>query len=122
MLKEKHNIRQIESEGFRRWFFDTEFDLIVWYESESAEGPFGFQLCYDKPGTERALTWSDRHGYSHTRVDDGEVPFSNKMTPVLVADGVFERDDILARFREAAGGLDPSLRSLIESRIEEYPG
>ena len=37
----------------RRWIADEYFDLIVWYEDDQTI--HGFQLCYDKPGRERAL-------------------------------------------------------------------
>jgi len=56
MLTEIRNARQVEGEGFRRWFTDDYFDLIVWYGDQNAM--IGFQLCYDKQGKERALTWT----------------------------------------------------------------
>jgi len=120
MLQEKQEIRQIENEGFRRWFFDKFFDLIVWYDDESLNTILGFQLCYDKNEKERALTWSKRHGYSHTKVDDGEMPYGNKMTPILVSDGVFEKDTILEMFKEASENLDPEIRSLVSGAVGQY--
>ena len=39
----------------RRWLSDDFFDLIVWYRPDDTI--HGFQLCYDKPYWERALTW-----------------------------------------------------------------
>ena len=54
MLNEIANLRQISEEGHRRWFTDSYFDLIVWYERDGATLA-GFQLCYDKEGEERAL-------------------------------------------------------------------
>ncbi len=42
MIVEKKDARQIENEGFRRWFTDDFFDLIVWYENKEITG---FQLC-----------------------------------------------------------------------------
>jgi hypothetical protein len=71
MLVEIRNTRQIEGEGFRRWFTDEFFDLIVWYDEKRTL--VGFQLCYDKEGRERALTWTREHGFQHNRIDDGEV-------------------------------------------------
>ncbi len=32
---ERKNLRQIAGGGFRRWFSDEYFDLIVWYEGEA---------------------------------------------------------------------------------------
>lgn len=126
MLKERQDVRQIEGEGFRRWFSDQYFDLIVWYEDDSPGDCLGFQLCYDKEGNERALTWTKRHGYSHTKVDDGENPFSNKMSPVLVSDGIFERDEIIGKFRKAAeaskgpGEIERGLLAFIEEKLRAY--
>jgi hypothetical protein len=120
MLKEKRDVRQIEGEGYRRWFADKYFDLIVWYEDESAETCVGFQLCYDKEGTERALTWSKQHGYSHTKVDDGENPYSSKMTPVLVSDGVFEHETVRKQFLDAADNLEDDLTAYIDDKLQAY--
>jgi hypothetical protein len=54
----------------RRWIADEYFDLIVWYEDDQTI--HGFQLCYDKPGRERALTWTRAGGFQHTAIDSGE--------------------------------------------------
>ena len=80
MLTEIQNVRQIPGEGFRRWFSDNYFDLIVWYDDERKL--VGFQLCYDKDGRERALTWTHEHGFQHNRIDSGEIAGHIKMTPV----------------------------------------
>jgi len=32
MLVEHAHVRQIHGEGYRRWFADDYFDLIVWYD------------------------------------------------------------------------------------------
>lgn len=42
---EMRNVRQDSADYFRRWFFDHDFDLIVWYLPNGSI--FGFQLCYD---------------------------------------------------------------------------
>jgi hypothetical protein len=54
----------------RRWLSDDFFDLIVWYRPDDTI--HGFQLCYDKPYWERALTWLSDRGFSHMEVDSGE--------------------------------------------------
>ncbi|MCX7787502.1 MAG: hypothetical protein N2442_07380 [Spirochaetes bacterium] len=117
MLREINNVRQIPEEGFRRWFRDDEFDLIVFYPSSDSEEIIAFQLCYRKDGQERVLTWRKRGGHSHNRVDDGEVFFHNKMTPILVADGIFHKEEVLNRFRSAAHHLDRKLMQFIEESI-----
>ena len=50
MLSEFKGVKQNRTDGFRRWFLDDYFDLIVWYNnSHDIEG---FQLCYDKKYSE----------------------------------------------------------------------
>ena len=119
MLSEIRNPRQIEGEGRRRWFTDEYFDLIVWHD-ESGELA-GFQLCYDKPREERALSWRAGRGYSHERVDDGEIPGRAKMSPVLVPDGIFARDDVAARFLEASADIDRDIRTFVYDRLQQFP-
>ena len=120
MLSEIRNPRQIEGEGRRRWFTDDYFDLIVWYDLSGELA--GFQLCYDKARTERALTWRRDQGYSHERVDEGEIPGRAKMSPVLVPDGAFPRNGVAERFFEASAQIDPEIRELVYDRLLRFPG
>ncbi|AFG38231.1 hypothetical protein [Spirochaeta africana] len=121
MLQEFENVRQIAGEGKRRWFRDQEFDLIVWFDPDDADSITGFQLCYDKQGTERAVTWRRNQGFQHHRIDDGEEPYAPKRSPILVADGVFHAENTAARFRQAAEAIDPAIRNLVCARLAEYP-
>jgi hypothetical protein len=115
MLSEIRNARQVQGEGFRRWFTDEYFDLIVWYDNDRRL--IGFQLCYDKLQRERALTWTREHGFQHNRIDSGEVPGHSKMTPVIIADGAFNRDPVVQRFQEASAGIDPEIASFVAATI-----
>jgi hypothetical protein len=117
MLVEKKNVRQVPGEGVRRWFTDNYFDLIVWYEQGEV---VGFQLCYDKTGRERALTWRRPASYQHNRVDDGEAPLAYKMSPVLVQDGVFDREGVAERFRRASSRIDPRITGLVRKALHAY--
>ena len=129
MLAEIQDARQIPGEGFRRWFTDEYFDLIVWYDSPGAASPLpdslealrGFQLCYDKAGRERAVTWTREHGYQHNRIDSGEIPGRAKMTPVVVADGEFSNDAVADAFRSEAAALDPALAQFVYAAVKAYP-
>ncbi len=120
MLTEIHNPRQIEGEGFRRWFTDEYFDLIVWYSDDRAL--IGFQLCYDKLERERALTWTREHGFQHNRIDAGEVPGHAKMTPVIIADGEFSRDPVAERFWKASGQIEPAVARFVYETVKKFPG
>jgi hypothetical protein len=119
MLSEIRNPRQVPGEGFRRWFTDEYFDLIVWYDA--ARRLIGFQLCYDKDDHERALTWTAVSGFQHNRIDDGEIPGHSKMTPIIVADGSFNARPVAERFREASAAIEPGIAAFVSETLETYP-
>jgi hypothetical protein len=119
MLKEDKNIRQIPGISNRRWFSDNQTDLIVW-ENEAQEIT-GFQLCYGKGRTERALTWHRESGYSHELVDDGENrPFRYKSTPVLLPDGAFDASAVAEDFRERSSHIDKQVSAFVYARLCAY--
>ena len=120
MLSEITNTRQIPGEGKRRWFRDDEFDLIVWYDDNNTV--FGFQLCYDKLLGERALTWKKSGSYQHDAIDDGEVPFGNKMSPILVADGSFDKKRIAQVFVDKSAQIEQEIVDLVIEKVQNYPG
>lgn len=122
MLKEIPETRQIEGEPRRRWFADEEFDLIIWYSARDEVE--GIQLCYREKGSvERALTWLKGKGFSHNKIDDGEgMPERHKMTPILVPDGVWDRNMVLEHFEVAGAGLEQEIRELVAGVLKEYHG
>jgi len=118
MLVEIDNPRQNENER-RRVFHDDYFDLYVWIAHDGAIG--GFQLCYDRDGMERALTWREKFGYSHEKVDPGEETGRHyKMKPVLLDDGIFDYRAIAGRFIEAAARIDSAIAGFVYKKILEY--
>lgn len=129
MLTEIENVRQIEGEPRRRWFHDDHFDLIVWLGAD--EGPemptapqetvIGFQLCYNKTESPRALTWYARSGYSHCRVDDGESrPGKYKAAPILLQNGPFNKNSIADRFMRSSRKMDPEIARFVHEKIAAY--
>jgi len=119
MLEEITNVRQQEKEGFRRWFRSGFFDLIVWYDQERIIT--GFQLCYGKPDAERAIIWQVSKGYTHQKVDDGEISGGYKMTPILVKNGIFEKESIIRQFKTEAENLEHVLVNLIIEKLLNVP-
>jgi hypothetical protein len=120
MLREIPKVRQIEGEPRRRWFTDEHFDLVIWGDDSSAI--LGFQLCYDKTRSEHALTWKSGDGFIHNRVDTGEDrPGRYKSTPILVADGEFDVEDVAAKFLGHSDGLDADSRDFIYYKLLDYP-
>lgn len=99
----------------RRWFSDDYFDLIVWYDVQGEIA--GMQLCYDKQGHERALTWTRDGGVKHERVDTGEPSPVKNMAPILVPDGVVPFCELLTQFRARSGSLEPALVNAVLARL-----
>lgn len=95
MIENKY-VRQIEGKGHRRWFLDEYFDLILW---EDKNGDIlRFELCYGKDKDEHALTWDYPANHMHLKVDDGEDRLGiHKMTPILLADGYFDKETIAGK-------------------------
>lgn len=120
MLREITPARQVSDEPPRRWFAGNALDLIVWY---SASGEIqGFQLCYSKGHDEHALTWWKGKGFFHDRIDDGEGrPDDQKMTPILLPDGSFDKERVISQFRDNSAEIDQELVQFVVRTIEGYP-
>ena len=119
MLIEAKEVKQYDGEGYRRWFTDNYFDLIVWYKDDSI---IGFQLCYDKEVKERSVTWIKNKGFAHNKIDDGEIPGHAKMTPILVPDGIFNKEKIADKFKKESKKIDAEISAFIYSKLITYPG
>lgn len=118
MLKEVLNTRQDKGQLKRRWFSSRDADLIVWYSDD--EKIFGFQLCYDRHGREKAITWNSAHGFSHNLVDDGEaVGMAHKRTPILVADGLFDVAAISRLFEKICQHVPPEIAEFVSKKLAE---
>ncbi|MBN2713727.1 MAG: hypothetical protein JXR97_15015 [Planctomycetes bacterium] len=117
MLRELKRVRQVTG-CIRRWFDDDYMDLIVWYNF--CKVVTGFQLCYDKGGYERALTWIEGKGFSHNRIDDGESGIGWKATPVLLPDGEMDKGEVKREFDNRSGELDMDVRLLVRDKLNEY--
>jgi hypothetical protein len=102
----------------RSWMSDEYFDLVVWYERSNAI--HGFQLCYDKPRWERALTWMADRGFTHAVIESGEEDPQANRTPVLVPDGSFPADSVTREFRARSGGLPKSLRNFVLAKLKQF--
>jgi hypothetical protein len=111
-------VQHVRGDRDRRWLVDDHFDLIVWYDSRG--GIHGFQLCYDKPHSERAFTWLTDRGFSNMQVDAGEAHAFGNQTPILLPDGSFPAERVAAEFERHAGTLPPELRDLVLQKIAEY--
>lgn len=115
MLVEFTQVKQ-EAAGFRRWFEDDGMDLIVWHGADAQ--PTGFQICYVHGQEELALTWQALGGFSHARVDAGDMRPDKNLAPVLVSGGKVPWTVLREEFRRRAQGLEPVLRGWIERKLE----
>ena len=119
MLQESYARGKSDNE-IRRWFSDDDFDLIVWSDHDNAVS--GFQLCYDKQRSERALTWRQKYGFRHERVDSGETNPAKNQSPILVPDGVCPIVELTELFLSRSQGVDPLIRSFVTAKLREYGG
>lgn len=118
-LYEINDVRQIDGEPKRRWFYDDFFDLVLWLDDSGKI--LGFQLCYDKRRDQHALTWRADSGYLHNRVDDGESrPGKYKASPVLQPNGRFSKEGIAALFLRASRHLDRWIVEMVYEKIIQY--
>jgi len=116
MLHEVKNTRQEPGEPFRKCFSDDYFDLIIWYKVGNHID--GFQLCYDKPLNEHALTWERKKGFFHNKVDtQEEFPHKNR-TPILVSDGNFLVKKVMDKFVQNADHLEEATLNFIIQKME----
>jgi hypothetical protein len=120
MMIEMRHVRQDSPDLRRHWYFDDNFDLIVWYRPDGSL--FGFQLCYDKAlDDEKALTWLATRGLSHHKVDTGEEsPWTNRTPMLTESEGRSGMAKLLSRFGSASEGLPVELKTLVEQKIREY--
>lgn len=119
-MKEYRNVRQIPGESKRRWFSSDEFDLIVWLADDRRIT--GFELCYDKRGFEKSISWGDETGFRHMAVDDGEQrPGKHKATPILVQDGLFDASRVYADFQAVSHTLPEEIAGFVLSALKQYP-
>ncbi|APV49311.1 hypothetical protein BWI17_06220 [Betaproteobacteria bacterium GR16-43] len=117
MLREIPHVRQDSAALKRRWYQDDYFDLWTWEELSKGE-TVAFQLCYDKRGNERALSWRLDHGFDHLLVQTGAAQES---TAILGGQaGVFPAVIVSRKLKVAAEGLPPALRKFLFHKVKAY--
>jgi hypothetical protein len=117
MLQELRNVRQVPGDHFRRWFSDENLEIVVWYDEAGAI--FGFQICYDPREQPRALTWTQKRGFSHAEIDAGEDKPTSNRTPLLNPSHDYDAAKLSEAFLATAGGLPQRERIFIEGKLAE---
>jgi len=118
MFSETLNVRQIKGEPRRRWFSDKDLELIVWLGEK--DRILGFQLCYEVETEPKALTWYEDKGFLHSGIHDGEGSGWGKMTPILIRDGIFDKETIQKRFALSSPGLPKEIADFVAGKLAEY--
>ena len=96
-------------------------ELIVWYNEERTRIT-GVQLWEKNSAEEKAITWQQNKGYSHTACDDGEGETGQyKMTPILIPNGPFDNQRVLELFQANSENLEKELVEFISNKIKECP-
>ena len=120
MLTEHPHVVQDTKEFRTRWFSDDYFDLTLWQRDDGSI--VRFELSYNRRVNEHALTWDEQGGFSHLKVDDGEREAGQfKMSPMFMADGVFNWKDIAERFERESRGIEAKIASFVHQKILDSP-
>ncbi len=125
MLSENKSERQRPGEGIRRWFLDSFFDFILWYDDERRFT--GFQLCYEKRQNERAITSKIEsgkairsHRYVTTNYDAPSAEESHNMTAILRGDAGKLDPAIVTKLETESGDLDPDLKARVSDELKRF--
>lgn len=120
MLREMAHVRQPAGEPPRRWFSSRSRDLIVWLDPKGGVG--GFQLCYDREGEEKVLTWRAPDSYSHAKLDDGEGrTYRHKASPILAGGAPFDAKAVAAGFWAEAAEIPAAIAELVYRKLLSCP-
>lgn len=119
-LGEIINVRQRENEGFRRWFVNKYFEIILWYEKKDGD-LYGFQFCFSRNKNEKAYTWTKDYQSSHKVTGSFiEQGYSNLSTAILQGDGGSIPEEVINKYKEESKNIDEDINILIVTKINEY--
>ncbi len=113
---EIQGVRQRPEEGFRRWFSNNYFDIVIWYEEEGGEIS-GIQFCYGKPFSEKAFTWEST-SQSHHYVTEQRK--SASATGMLKGDAGIISESVMKQLKEESHEMDKDLLVLVLEKIDAF--
>lgn len=121
MMYHIKNAKEFDGDRRIRWYSDEYFDLVIWLGPDDSID--AFQLVYNRYRQPYALTWKSGRGYLHEKVDDGEWGgMTMKMTPILLPDGIFQKDDIAEEFYKRSREIDGAVADFVYDRLNSYTG
>ena len=119
MLQEIILHRQDDPNRRKRWFQDNYFDLFTW--QSPTDEIVAFQLCYDRKGNERVVSWDSRQGFEHSCIDDGEAVPHRNMTPVFTSCSTLSaQSDVSTLFTEASAKIDPAISAFVLQQLTTF--
>jgi hypothetical protein len=120
MLREATVIRTEEGQ-IRRWFYDNDFDLIVWLMGDEEEVVDSFELCYEGWKGEAAIQWDLEQGFFEFKVDSGEANPARKQTPIFINGIQAEALDpaIFHQFQKVSDDIDPVIREFVLEKLQQ---
>jgi hypothetical protein len=123
MLKEFERIRQREGEGFRRFFTDGYFELMVWY-GDDRKAITGFQLAYDVKGRERVVTYKVDEGRvmrsHHYNTGNSFELHGSAWSSILAGDPGTLEPMIYDRFLIAARHIEPEILEYVKDHLKDF--
>lgn len=109
-------IKPAELKAGLQWYSDTHCDLYVWRKLNGEV--MRFQFTYNKgTGREEIVEWSGGDVVGHALVDPGDDHPRTNRTPIIVANGVWDRGTVAEEFEEAAKGIDPEIFQFVLDRL-----
>lgn len=118
LVEIKSSFVDLSSGDLRRWFEDEYFDLFVWQNDQNKIT--AFQLCYDRLGKERAISWYSSKGFYHYYVDGGEQSSHKNMTPIFLSKSVSWDDNVIPLFTQASQHIDVQIKAFILDKLHDY--
>jgi len=106
----------------RRFFWDTDISLFVWYDPRGT--PWGFQLIYKLPGyPSMAVTWTPLEGWLHHLLVESRRPGQWPSTTGMrsTASAYFDKPRVLDLLKSAWRGLAPQERVFVFDKLVAHP-
>ncbi len=124
-MEEYKEIRQRENEGYRRYFYDDKYSLMVWLNHKDGNIT-GFQIAYDKNNNEKVITYKDDEGRkvrSH-RFVTGTIPYEHgsSMTSILKGNAGEVRCNVIKDIEERIKEIDIENIKYIIDGINSFKG
>ncbi|MCD1653592.1 hypothetical protein K7J14_02620 [Treponema zuelzerae] len=119
-LTENLTVRQRDDEGYRKWYLNSYFDLIVWYSSKGG-ALIGFQICYSRNFQEKAFTWTPQYR-SNRLVSDTyfEKGVSHMSSGILEGEGGLIPENVIQKFVFESNNLEVEEKKLVVDKMTDY--